>query len=478
MTKRSASRVQTGPSGLTLTEILISIMILAIGLVSLAALFPIGMLRLREAQRSSRAAILAQSSAADVLSRGFLERNTFIDPTISPWYSNLNVDRSYDPWIQDTPGAFGDWAADGAYRGLGGMGANDDNQVSLNGYNAVPGPGLPVVYDPLWWYQQRTQPYKGNAFGEARFGDATPTPLGMTNSAYGLQRLTNIPAFLFDGTGPIPYRATEILTAFVSPEDVLWQDVKGTSYPDFSGAAPYVMSPSPVIPDLSIAALDNGGTLAGLSPQAALTNDWRYTWMFTGQRADAYGDKVFTGNVVIFENRPFGVETLTNTKTGDTVTQVAGERSLRAIFGYGKRVAPIGTMVASGTEVGHAVGSDNAVLLLWPVGMPDPEIRPGGWIADVTYERHESLARTNFLVDSYAKVGSPPAQRCYWYQVRRASPPADSADFPGMRYTLVQTSQKLQAKTLLYADGSIVHDNVALVSPHVIAVVPKTFSIP
>ena len=35
-------------AGITLTEILISIMILGIGMVSLATLFPIGLLRLRE----------------------------------------------------------------------------------------------------------------------------------------------------------------------------------------------------------------------------------------------------------------------------------------------------------------------------------------------------------------------------------------------------------------------------------------------
>ena len=38
-------------AGITLTEILISILILGVGLVSLATLFPIGLLRLRDAQR-------------------------------------------------------------------------------------------------------------------------------------------------------------------------------------------------------------------------------------------------------------------------------------------------------------------------------------------------------------------------------------------------------------------------------------------
>jgi len=496
MIKRRASGPQTGPSGITLTEILISIMILAIGLVSLATLFPIGLLRLREAQRSSRAAILSESTAADVLGRGLLDKSTFIDPTISPWYSNPNVANSYDPWIQDTPAPFGDWTGDGdatvvgAYRGYGGMGAKGPNQVTVSSLTPVYGQGLPVAYDPLWWYKQGTQPYSGNGF-EARFGDGTG--LGLTTSAYGLQRLTNIPAFAADGTGPVPYRANEILSAFVSPEDILWQDAKNTSYLDFFNptlalaSANLVVSPSPVIPDLSTAALAQTDIVLGLggtpdvpAAYAALTNDWRYTWMFVGQRADAFNDKVFTGNVVIFENRPFGFETLVNQNTGDTITQVAGERVLQAIFGYGTNVMAAGTMADDGTAVGYAVGSDNAVLLLWPAGFPDPEIRPGGWIADVTYERNESVGRKNFLidVDPTSKAGSPPAQRCHWYQVRRASPPADSATFAGMRYTLIQTTQKLQAKTLLQADGTPYHNNVALVSPHVIGVVPKTFAIP
>ena len=57
-------------AGITLTEILISILILGVGLVSLATLFPIGLLRLREAQR--HALLLARKRAATRLAM-FLE---------------------------------------------------------------------------------------------------------------------------------------------------------------------------------------------------------------------------------------------------------------------------------------------------------------------------------------------------------------------------------------------------------------------
>src|SRR6516225_1994760 len=59
-------------SGITLTEILIAIMILGIGLVSLATLFPIGLLRLRDASRWSRSALLSETAAADLAARSLL----------------------------------------------------------------------------------------------------------------------------------------------------------------------------------------------------------------------------------------------------------------------------------------------------------------------------------------------------------------------------------------------------------------------
>ena len=56
--------------GITLTEILIAILILAVGLASLATLFPLGLLRLRDAARSTRSAYLTESAACDVTARG------------------------------------------------------------------------------------------------------------------------------------------------------------------------------------------------------------------------------------------------------------------------------------------------------------------------------------------------------------------------------------------------------------------------
>ena len=98
-------------AGITLTEILISILILGVGLVSLATLFPIGLLRLREAQRQTRSAYLFQSATADVAARGLLNSNSFIyADLLNPpngfnlWYLTPQVENvEYNPLIHDTP---------------------------------------------------------------------------------------------------------------------------------------------------------------------------------------------------------------------------------------------------------------------------------------------------------------------------------------------------------------------------------------
>ncbi len=482
-------------AGITLIEILISIMILGVGLVSLATLFPIGLLRLRDAQRQSRSAYLFESAAADLASRGLLSKATFINPAISPWYITA-PSGSYDPWIQDTPAGLLDWAGGGnnpqgagVYRGLGGTGSTQYNtQLSLNALLPIPGPGLPVAYDPLWRFFTYSPTSGRNGFAstqsppatvrdgyflgleqsEARFGNGigfvrpSGDPLdGNPPNAWGLQRLTNL-----NPLAPTTWTAGP--GTFVSPEDAIWQDptVAGYSVP-FSLPLQPVTSPSPVLPDLNM----SGG---------ALTYDWRFTWMFTGRRSDAYNGTSFEGDVVVFENRPFSIDN----------GQVAGETVVEAVFGYSGAI--VGQ--ATGATVGYGTGSSTLVILLWPKTdqngnpIPDPVVKAGSWIADVTYQRNYQLAVNRF---ANAPANAPEsAQRCHWYQVSHASTPADATGTPYQfstlpspyRYIQVWLSNKLQDKTLLQLNANGAPEpyttNAALVSPYVVNVIPRAFVTP
>jgi type II secretory pathway pseudopilin PulG len=502
-------------AGITLTEILISIMILGIGMVSLATLFPIGLLRLREAQRQTRSAFLAESAQAEMSARAMLIKSSFLNPIMSPWYAGPTQVgppvlyypyASYDPCIQDTPAAYQDWSggADfvtptagsgsianaGVYRGVGGRGTGIFTQVFANGANGavnVAGAGLPIAYDPLWRYQTGTYLNPNLAFPhnfEARFASGIdPTsntsflrsdPDGGLPSAHGLQRLTNL--------GPV-YGAS-ILSSFVSPEDVVWQDPTVGGYvlawaqqdPETKNVGfglPLVLNPSPVVPDLSISTDRNN------NPTFTPTVDFRYTWLFTGQQTDTTQGAFFDGNIVIMENRPFSVDPV---QVGaSTVNRVAGEIVVEAVFGYNANVAVFGT-----NTLGYGVASNRTVLLRWPASLPDPDVKVGSWIADVTYERQLATAATRFIPVPSVRgtMDNQPAQRCFWYQVAKITPPADATgtlSFAGdpvaYRYMMVWTTTDLRAKTVMnQSNGQPAVLNAALVSPHVVNVFPKTFT--
>ena len=168
--------------GITLTEILISIMILGIGLVSLATLFPIGLLRLRDAQRQSRSAYLSQSASADLGTRGLLTRFSFINTNFSPWYTtkpSASI-RPLDPGYARPPIPTGLGRGNpnqaGVYRGVGGLGprrqpaASSPQRADCRAGADAPGPGLPVAYDPLWRFQveRRLLPRSGQPRPSAR----------------------------------------------------------------------------------------------------------------------------------------------------------------------------------------------------------------------------------------------------------------------------------------------------------------------
>src|SRR3954453_19878480 len=87
-------------SGITLTEILISIMIMGVGMVSLATLFPLGLLRIREANRMTRSTLLAESAMHEITSRNLLAKTTFEKAVTNPFTTFYMTSRNlqkYDP---------------------------------------------------------------------------------------------------------------------------------------------------------------------------------------------------------------------------------------------------------------------------------------------------------------------------------------------------------------------------------------------
>ncbi len=452
----SASTTRAGRrSGITLTEILISIMILGVGMVSLATLFPLGLLKLRDATRYSRTAYLVQSAASDMASQGLLNKQTFFSADMLNgvggypyWYASSAggaVPNQYDPFVQDTPSYGGV-----PYTISGGV-------VTYNGVVANLGSGLPVAYDPLWRY--RTGVYLdplNQTMPEARFASGVgflrvdPTD-NNPPSAYGLQRLTNFNRPT-SGAFNLMNAANNIPAIFVSPEDVVWNEEQTTT------------NLSPVIPDLAIAS--SPGTTA---------NDWRYSWMFTGLQTNtppASGapttslGATFDGNLVIWENRPFGIEAVAGPY--GPAYQVDGETVVEAVFGYSTNV--------SGPP-GYGLSSDRSVLLRWKATQTDIVVKAGDWIADVTYERKYLIASTRFVgVPNPAHQGewdNMPPQRCYWYQVQRSTPPTNDPIVAGMRSMVVSVGSSLQAKTLMTTNGWQI--NAALIARNVINVIPQTF---
>jgi len=426
-------------SGITLTEILISIFSMGIGMLSLATLFPLGVQRLRDAARSSRSAMLVESATSEIASRDLLYPPSF---SVNGY--------PFDPFTQD-PG--------------GGAGVLDRTAV---GYGA----GLPICYDPMWWYQVNKdsngaiQPSLtegsdfrfGSGIGSIRDDASNPPTFSsvptstISPSAHGLQRITNFPLIFFPtpqapATSNVPIDPWSL---FASPDDIVMQS-DGERYKilqpnglvvDGNGGA------SPLVPDLS---------------NADRMNDYAYTWMFTGKQTDVTNGTIFDGDLVIFHNRPFSVE------VRGGVRGAAGERVVEAIWGYNSK------------HGGNGYGlSNRSVLLRWPNTQPDPDVRTGGWIADVTYERSGSTEVSRFYQElvpgNPATRGVYPAQRCHWYRVIKRTEPTTDHELSGFRETLVTLGSDLRAKTpLIGINGSARHVNAALVSPYVVNVVPRVF---
>lgn len=472
-------------SGITLTEILIAIMIMGVGMVSLATLFPLGLMRLREAKRATRSTILAQSALADASVRGLpnakglLNADSFLDLRLG-WYQ---------PWQQ-----LNAQASRGGFPFTITPLTHDFDTVNNNATTGVAAsfftPGLPVAYDPLFWStthyvtegvapEQTPLGLRGTEGSEGRFGAGVgfirPATVGpAAPPAYGLQRITNFRPYdtsvFWPYTYSLPSTPPNLLgfaevagKVFASLDDpVLTEDESGNSG-------------SPVVP----ADYDPG-------PGYSSERDYAFTWMATGQLGVAGDPATFEGNLVVFHNRPIGLDPAPDAfGNGDIHLVATGERVVEAIWGYTSSSAgiePIQNAIPALAGSGYSIADDRTVLLRWPSSTADPLIRVGSYIADVTYDRYQAASSVHYPRDVYsgsvvvARGAKYAGQRIHWYRIVQRGEVEVDPDVPNHYRTIVRIDTPLRAKTRLVPDGSggVISPvpEAALINPYVVNVFP------
>jgi hypothetical protein len=200
----------------------------------------------------------------------------------------------------------------------------------------------------------------------------------------------------------------------------------------------------------------------------ALLKDLSYTWIFTGRQTDVTNGTIFDGDIVIFHNRPFA----TDIRPGG-VNAAAGETVVEAIWGYGS--VPADPPSGGGLSPTYS-RNDRSVLLRWPNSQADPDVRVGGFIADVTYERYSGTEVARWYSDTSWGTYYP-AQRCYWYRVAKKTDVTSDHDtnLAGYREMTVMLSSPVRARTPIATGGIPTRLNAALVSPYIVNVVSRVF---
>jgi hypothetical protein len=435
-------------SGITLTEILIAILIMGVGLVSLATLFPLGLLRAQRAMRDSRSTLLAESAISEIGARNLLSYESFY---FSTWYNYPNPPNVngffFDPWANETRT----------------LPLGNDGLIFIP--LGAPIAGMPVCYDPLFWsvVHQNNVATPATGGNGARFGYGqgfirNDPGDGAAPSAWGLQRITNFRPWLgvadtypFVYNQPNPNLPPQVPSdTFASPDNIVFVG----DDQEFPSQGPGAFSP--LVPDLSISGTNS------------MTFDLMFTWFFTGYRPNANDLTMYTGSVVVCHGRVMGLETITTPVGNNNATVAQGERVLEATWGYsGKQVNPLPAPLAA---YGYGRG-DRTVLLRWPSTAPDPALRAGGYLADVTYEVNLTQSASRF---PSAAIYS--GQRCEWYRISGYTTPEVDPVLANYRQTVVTLDAPVRAKTLVNTGtGEPYHANAALYMPSVVNVFQKTF---
>src|SRR5262245_29582121 len=97
-------------NGLSLTEVLIAMGILTIGLLSVAAVFPVGSFYMQKAEIADRGSAIAQSVMNDLVARGMLNPRAWYTmvpyANTAPWNLRFPSDGKFAPNGTFTPGSF------------------------------------------------------------------------------------------------------------------------------------------------------------------------------------------------------------------------------------------------------------------------------------------------------------------------------------------------------------------------------------
>ncbi|MEW4568752.1 type II secretion system protein [Tautonia sp. JC769] len=460
-------------SGITLTEILIAIMILGIGMVSVATLFPIGLLRLRDATRDARSTILAMSAKDDAEVRGLprslgdakglVNPESFVHPNL-PWYPEWRAANFAGFPFAITPLTYD-------YDTINGT---PNTGVSSDFF----APGLPVAYDPLFWATTHFQTegfapehtplgLRGNLGSEGRFGSGIGY-LRAGTAAHGLQRITNFEAYNAGIPWPYTYSLPSTPAALQAIAEVAGNVFTSLDDPvvtgDTSGRSGVPVVPFNLLP-----------TGTGYASE----REYAFSWMLTGRLGVAGDPSIFEGNIVVFHSRPIGMNDDPN--TGLLVP--SGERTVEAIWGYTSTpnaVSPIPNPIPAVAGTGYSSADDRTVLLRWPAASPDPIVNVGNFIADVTYARFQADSNTFYprTIPGTGRNGAQySGQRIHWYRIVQKGevepdPVATAATNEPYLRIIVRVDTPLQAKTRLLASGESVVPEAALICPYVVNVFP------
>jgi hypothetical protein len=231
--------------GISLVEILIGIMVLGIGVISLATIFPIGLLKMRRSVNEVRGTVVARSALSETRVRNLLA------PPIGP---DARFFTGYPlPWTQPKAGTY-----------------------SVSAFRPLVGEGLPVIIDPLWMISNASDLGNvplANVPPRAeidRFGLVDFATAGTPDFAYG-QGLLRARGGPTGGTFPLELASL----IFSSPDDLAYGDNEGRVLPlqSATAAGPPYLSPTNGTPFAP-------GTLG-------LSRERRYTWMIVARKVSA-----------------------------------------------------------------------------------------------------------------------------------------------------------------------------------------------